>query len=98
MNIPKPFIPLRVHTQELSHTVEISGRSYTFGADGMLTSVISQGQELLASPMRIISIEDGVPAEYDNNYPDNESESVVQSKTDEEALICGCKQSKSFII
>lgn len=98
MNISKPFIPLRVHTQELSHTVEISGRKYIFGADGMLTSVISQGQELLASPIRIISTEDGEPAEYDNNYPDNESESFIQSQTDEEAVICGCKQSKRFII
>ncbi len=98
MNIPKPFIPLRVHTEELQHKVDIIGRQYTFGADGMITSIISQEQELLSSPMRIVSYEDGEPAEYDNNYPDNESESFIQSRSDEKAVICGCKQTKRFII
>lgn len=98
MNIPKPFIPLRLKTEELQHKVDIVGRQYTFGADGMITSILSQGYEILSSPMRIVSYEDGELAVYDNNYPDNESESFIQSRSDEEAVICGCKQSKRFII
>ena len=51
MKIPSPFIPLRVTTDNLCHRVDVVGRSYTFGADGMITQIITQGQELLAEPM-----------------------------------------------
>ncbi|MBE5782559.1 MAG: hypothetical protein E7329_04495 [Clostridiales bacterium] len=98
MRITKPFLPLRVETNDLSHKVNVAGRSYTFGADGMIKSVIVEGQELLAEPMKIIMIEDGKESVFDNNYPDNESESFIQSRSDEKAIICGCKQSDRFII
>ena len=98
MNIPKPFIPLRIHTDNLCHTVDVLGRSYTFGADGMISSVVADGTELLAEPMRIVMQEDGEDAIFDDNYPDNESESFIMSRSDEAAVICGCKQSERFII
>lgn len=98
MKIPNPFIPLRVSTDELSHKAEVIGRSYTFGADGMLSSITAQGVELLAAPMRIVLSEDGECAKFDDNYPENESESFIQSRSDETAVICGCKQSDRFII
>ena len=44
MRIPNPFIPLRVTTDDLNHKVDIIDRSYTFGADGMITSIISKGK------------------------------------------------------
>lgn len=98
MNIPKPFIPLRVRAEGLEHKVEVVGRQYTIGADGMISSIISQGQELLSGPMRIVLNEDGDVAEFDNDYACNESESFIQSRSDEETIICGCKQSKRFIV
>jgi len=98
MRIAEPFIPLRVKTENLCHTVNVVGRSYTFGADGMIKSIIADGQELLAEPMRIVMVEDGAESVFDNNYPENESESFIQSRSDEEAVICGCKQSDRFII
>ena len=98
MKIPKPYIPLRAESNHLNHTVHISERDYTFGADGMITSLISQGHELLAAPIRIVAQEDGHPSEWDNNYPENESESFIQSRSDEKIVICGAKQSERFII
>ncbi len=98
MKIPSPFIPLRVETEGLSHTVNVVGRSYTFGADGMLSSMISAGQELLAAPMRLVMEEDGAPSTFQTDYPENESESFIQSRSDEQTVICGCKQSDRFII
>lgn len=98
MKIPKPFIPLRAETDGLCHTVHVIDRDYTIGADGLLTSVKSQGVELLASPMRIVSFEDGEISNWDNNYPENESESFVQSRSDESIIICGAKQSDRFIV
>ena len=98
MRITEPFLPLRVKTDKLCHTVELANKSYTFGADGMISSIIAEGQELLAEPMRIVMIEDGKESVFDNNYLGNESESFIQSRSDEEAVICGCKQSERFII
>lgn len=98
MRIPNPFIPLRVTTDDLNHKVDIIDRSYTFGADGMITSIISKGKELLSAPMRIVMEEDGKESVFDNDYHNNESESFIQSRSDERAVICGAKQSERFII
>ncbi len=98
MKIPSPFIPLRVRTEENSHTVDVIGRSYTFGADGMICSVKVQDCELLASPMRLVMEEDGEKAKFQNDYSENESESFIQRRCDEETVICGCKQSERFIV
>ena len=67
MKIPHPFIPLRAETENLQHTVHVIGRDYTIGEDGMLTSIRSQGIELLASPMRIVLMEDGEEANWDHD-------------------------------
>ena len=98
MKIPSPFIPLRISTSGLEHTVEIVGRKYVFGADAMISSIVTQGKEILAGPMRIVSQEDGEAAIFDEAYPENESESFIQSRSDEEAVICGCKQTQRFIV
>ena len=98
MKIPSPFLPVRAETNDLSHTVYVLDRAYTFGPDGLLTSVVSQGQELLAGPMRIVMREDGEAGVWDDNYPENESESFIQRRTDEEVVICGAKQTDRFIV
>lgn len=97
MKIPHPFIPLRAETIGLEHTVHVIGRDYTIGADGLLNSIRSQGAELLAAPVRIVAVEDGEAANWDQNYPENESESFIQHRSDEEIVICGAKQSDRFI-
>jgi len=74
------------------------GKSYTFGADGLPESVVTQGHELLAAPIRIVCEEDGEVSEWDNDYKNNESESFIQKRSDSEAVICGAKQTKRFIV
>lgn len=98
MKIPSPFIPIRVTTENFTHTVEIIDKSYSFGADGMICSMIVNENELLSSPMRIVMEEDGEKAEFEDDYENNESESFIQSRSDEKAIVCGCKQSKRFIV
>ena len=98
MRITEPFSPVRVETEGLSHTVRLANKSYTFGADGMIKSIIVDGVELLAEPIRLIMEEDGEASVFDDNYPENESESFIQSRSDEEAVICGAKQSERFIV
>ena len=47
--------------------------------------------------MRVVCIEDGEPANWDMNYPENESESFIMRRSDEEIVICGAKQSRDLI-
>lgn len=98
MRILPPFIPVRVESENLCHTVEVVGRKYTFGPDGMIHSIKISGEEILASPMRIVMSEDGEASVFDDNYPENESESFIQYRRDDEAMIMGCKQSERFIL
>lgn len=98
MKIPQPFLPLRAETKNNEHIVHVIGRDYTIGVDGMMTSIRSQGVELLSAPMRLVVIEDGEPASWNDNYVENESESFIQKRTDEKIVICGTKQSDRFIV
>ena len=98
MHIPQPFLPLRVKTENYSHTVSVAERTYTIGADGMLTSICSQGHELLAGPMRLVMAEDGSPSQWDLDYPQNESESFIVERDDDHTVICGTMQSERFIV
>lgn len=98
MKIPQPFLPVRAETVCGEHIVHVIGRDYTIGVDGMLTSIRSEGVELLAAPMRLVLEEDGEPAVWNDDYENNESESFIQSRTDEQIVVCGAKQSERFII
>lgn len=98
MKVPQPFFPVRAETKNDEHIVHVIGRDYTIGVDGMLTSIRSQGVELLAAPVRLVMVEEGEPACWDDNYPENEAESFIQSRSDEQIVICGAKQSKRFIV
>ena len=98
MGIPKPFLPVQTETEGLCHRITVADRVYTFGADGLLCSVTSQGVELLAAPVRFVCEEDGNPANWDRNYAQNESESFIQKRSDQDTVICGAMQSERFII
>ena len=98
MKIPRPFIPLRAESENGTHTVHIIDRDYTVGIDGMLTSLRSQGVELLAAPMRVVAIEDGEAANWNRDYAQNESESFIQSRSDEQITLCGAMQSDRFVL
>ena len=83
------FLPIEVSSTGLEHKVRVWGREYTFGADSLPCSIVSQGQELLAAPVRLVGIEDGQPLRWNNDYPENESESFIQRRSDEQVTICG---------
>lgn len=98
MKILQPFIPLRAETENGRHVVHVIDRDYTIGPDGMMTSIRSQGVELLANPIRLVMTEEGEPAVWDDDYPANEAESFVQRRSDEQIVICGARQSDRFIV
>ena len=76
--IKKPFLPIEVTKEDLSYRVKTVGREYLFSASSLPSSVTSLGKELLASPMRLVGVEDGSEIVWDTNYHENESESFIQ--------------------
>ncbi len=92
------FNPIQIYTDGLEHKINVWGREYTFGADSMPSSIMSQGKEMLAAPIRLVGIEDGKPMVWDRNYPENESESFIQKRSDDQVTICGAMQTPRFIV
>ncbi len=97
MKILNPFIPVTLKKENLDHRVDVIGRSYTFAEDGMLKSIISDGEEILSGPIRIVTEEDGKEPVFFTDYQNNESASFVYSHSDEMAVICGCMQTQRFV-
>ena len=98
MYIPKPFYPVEVEQEELNFRVRVVDREIVFGPNGMPISIQSQGVELLSEPVRLCGMEDGEPIVWDTNYPDNESEAFIHSRSDEKVVLCGAMASPRFII
>nr|MBQ4317899.1 hypothetical protein [Clostridia bacterium] len=98
MKIMSPFLPVEVTTEGLNHNVKVLGRNYTLGADSMPSSILVNGNELLAAPMRIVMGEDGQQTVWDTDYPNNESESFIHKRNDEGVIICGTMASERFIV
>lgn len=55
----EPWTPIEVEKKEKEMKIKLWGRSYTCSQASFLTSVISQGQELLAGPVRLVGTENG---------------------------------------
>ena len=57
--VMKPWTPVKVRENENSVCVEVWGRENRSGKSSFIESMRSQGKELLASPMRVVGVEDG---------------------------------------
>ncbi len=91
MSVIKPYTPIRV-TEDEHITAEVILRTLTFGTDSLPTSILSEGEELLSAPLRIVGKEDGNPIEW------LQKESFIYSRSEEELVVCGTMQSEQFII
>ena len=56
---PRPWTPVKAEDNGNKCTFDVWGRRYTVDATPFFSSIISQGQELLNGPMRIVSCENG---------------------------------------
>lgn len=88
----KPFRPIEVTEVGEKDTVKVWGREYTIEKSALPTSIISQGEELLSGPIRIVMEENGQASEWEckTNY--------LMSSDQAEAVICGIQQSDAFVI
>lgn len=90
--IINPWEPISVEAQESCCAVSVWDRKYTIDNDVLFTSIISQGNEILSSPIRLVGLENGEEIKWTEQSP------FVMSESDEEAVLCCSQESSTFII
>lgn len=64
--IMRPFEPIKASEENNSCKINVWGREYVTSDSCMLSSLISQKQELLAGPMRVVATENGKDISFEN--------------------------------
>lgn len=89
----KPWTPIAVSEKDGEIVAEVWGRRYTIGKKSFLQSVVSQGKELLAAPIRLVGTEDGEECVWE------EHTTLMSADADEAHVdIMSASQSKRFIV
>ena len=85
--------PLSVNDKLNSCEIMPWNRKYTMGDAPFFSSIFTNGQEILSSPMRLVGIENGkeLVIEDVNNC-------LMHGATDDEVRTCQFMQSKRFIL
>lgn len=86
----KPFTPIQLTQNDGEIKVGVVGRTYTITNGELFSSIVANGEELLAAPMRIVGLEDGEEIVW------SKRKILVQSHTDEKAIIVAALESKMF--
>ena len=68
--IMRPWRPVEAVENGCKDTVKVWGREYTMEKSALITSILSQGNEILTGPMRLVVEENGEEAVWEekNNY------------------------------
>ena len=81
MSVPKPWTNIVINESENNFTVEVWGRKYTFNGSIFPSSIISQDEELLFSPMKLSLFFGNIPKDiYNCKY-------VVTKSSDEQVTV-----------
>ena len=91
--IPKPWVPVNYKKDNGEVTVNVWGRIYTIGKKSFLQSVISQEQELLAGPVRLVGIEN----DEELRWEDFES-FVISGSDGADITVCSSSKSEAFVV
>lgn len=85
--------PVRETEENGKVKVEVWGRTYTAGERSFVESIVSQGEELLAAPIRLTGMENGQEMKFGN------TQNFVMGKGKrEEVTICSSVESDVFIV
>ena len=88
-----PWTPMKYSENGNNVTTEMWGRKYISGDKSFLESVISQGEELLAGPIRIVETENGKDIVW------GEFTNLLMNDSDEETVcIVSAAQSEAFLL
>lgn len=92
-NIMAPWTPVDVNEDKNGISTKVWGRSVRSGSTSFIESIVSQGEELLAAPIRFVGEENG------NGFKLKPYKTYVMDNFDgERADICSTAESDRFII
>lgn len=91
--VMKPWVPIELTTNDNDVVAKVWGRSYKSGTKSFLESILSQGQELLAAPIRLVGEENGKELKWDafRNF-------VMNDFNEEKVEVCSSVESGSFLV
>ena len=94
MKVMKPWTPLVLKTEENESEIGIYGRTYRADRRSFLSSIVSQGEELLSAPIRFVLCEDG------EEYTTHDGWQIIPMEDHDEtcAELLGTAESKQFIL
>ena len=87
------FPPVKVTKEKTGYSVGVWNRTYKFDSSPLLYSMISAGEELLASPMRVVGTENGKEIVWRDFH--NFS---MDKNADDEAKLCQSMQGERFLL
>ena len=87
------FPPVKVTKEKTGYSVGVWNRTYKFDSSPLLYSMISAGEELLASPMRVVGTENGKEIVWRDfrNFS-------MDKNADDEAKLCQSMQGERFLL
>ena len=87
-----PWTPVNILDKDNSFTISMWNREYTVDNDVLFTSIISNGKELLSSPIRLVGLENGEQIKW------NEQSSFIMNRSVEKVTLCCSQESNTFIV
>lgn len=88
----KPFIPINVSEDKGNTEISLWGRKYIMSSKGIISQIISQGEELLTSPIRVVGTENGKEIVWESI-----DSFVMNDSDDAKVSVCTSMQSSAFI-
>ncbi len=92
MSVINPFTPIVIEENKEKLSAELVLSRISFGKNSMPESIVANGEELLASPCRIVGIEDGEEMRW------QVCDRFIVERSEEKVVICGAMQSDQFIV
>lgn len=90
--VPTPWIPVKANENENGCSVSVWGREYKIENNLLFSSVVSLGDELLSSPIRLRAGENGSEIEW------KDTAVFLSEESSEKAVVYATAQSDAFIV
>ena len=91
-SVPAPWTPISVSETESGIVISVLGRRYDFGRAMFPQSILADGEELLAAPIRLTAQDNGAPAVWED------AESWIQEASDRRVTMMAAMQSRFTVV
>jgi len=87
-----PWTPVEVHRDDTRTDIRTWGRAYRFDGSALPTGLTTQGQQLLAGPIRLAAVVDGQPITWEPGR------TLLYHHDEGKAVLLGCQRSEKLLL